>query len=49
MSYYEKLAIWIVLFLGLTIGTSAIIGNYVKATRGNNNQNTIILENINFF
>ena len=30
MHFYEKLLIAIVLFLGVTIGTSGIIGNYVK-------------------
>ncbi len=31
MHFYEKLLIAIVLFLGVTIGTAGIIGNYVKA------------------
>ncbi len=30
MHFYEKLLISIVLFLGVTIGTAGIIGNYVK-------------------
>lgn len=53
MKFYEKLLILIVLFLGVTIGTAAIIGVYAKTV---NNEEiseqqgpSIILENINLF
>lgn len=48
MRFYEKLIILIILFLGITIGTAAIIGVYVKTSSGqeNNADNSIILENI---
>ncbi len=51
MKFYEKLIILIVLFLGVTIGTAAIIGVYARTVSENDNQkdnnNSIILENIN--
>lgn len=48
MRFYEKLIILIILFLGITIGTAAIIGVYVKTSSGqeSNADNSIILENI---
>ena len=53
MKFYEKLIILIILFLGVTIGTAAIIGVYTKTIKENNNHsnnnNSLILENINFF
>ena len=52
MKFYEKLIILIILFLGVTIGTAAIIGVYSKTVRENNpetNENSLILENINLF
>ena len=53
MKFYEKLLILIVLFLGVTIGTAAIIGVYAKTVddkKGAETQgNSIILENINLF
>lgn len=51
MKFYEKLIILIVLFLGVTIGTAAIIGVYTRTVNENDNQNnnSIILENINLF
>ena len=52
MKFYEKLIILIILFLGVTIGTAAIIGVYTKTVKENdkqsNNNNSLILENINF-
>ncbi len=51
LKFYEKLSILLVLFLGVTIGTASIIGNYVGMQNKNNNQqkdNVIILENIPF-
>ena len=53
MKFYEKLIILIILFLGVTIGTAAIIGVYTKTVKesdnqNNNNNNSLILENINF-
>ncbi len=48
LHYYEKILISIIIFLGITIGTAGIIGNYVKVVRGNTpNPNSVILENIN--
>ena len=52
MKFYEKLIILIILFLGVTIGTAAIIGVYSRTVRENNsetNENSLILENINLF
>ncbi len=50
MKYCEKLIILIVLFLGVTIGTAAIIGVYNGRAKNNKpNANTIILENISHF
>lgn len=53
MKFYEKLIILIVLFLGVTIVTAAIIGVYTRTVNENDNQNnnsnSIILENINLF
>lgn len=54
MKFYEKLIILIILFLGVTIGTAAIIGVYTRTvneddSQNNNNNNSIILENINLF
>ncbi len=49
MKFYEKLIILIVLFLGVTIGTAAIIGTYVKTVSSDqktNQQQSIIVENI---
>lgn len=53
MKFYEKLIILIILFLGVTIGTAAIIGVYTKTVKendrqNNSNNNSLILENINF-
>ena len=52
MKFYEKLIILIILFLGVMIGTAAIIGVYTKTVKENdkqsNNNNSLILENINF-
>ncbi len=42
MKFYEKLIILIVLFLGVTIGTAAIIGYYVNDN--NQDNNNIILD-----
>ena len=44
--FYEKLSICIVIFLGVVIATSSIIGIYVKDTRGtkNNYKDSIILD-----
>ena len=53
LHYYEKLIISIVLFLGVTICTAFIVGNYVKVVKGNDNPPTkveggsIVLDNIN--
>lgn len=46
MKFYEKLIILIVLFLGVTIGTAAIIGVYSKTVNQNevNKNNSLILE-----
>lgn len=46
MKFYEKLIILIVLFLGVTIGTAAIIGVYTKTVNQNevNKNNSLILE-----
>ncbi len=46
MKFYEKLFILIVLFLGVTIGTAAIIGVYNKTVNQNtpNKNNSLILE-----
>ena len=55
LKYYEKLAISIVVFLGVVIATAYIIGIYnnrIKANKDANNTNNggnIILENINLF
>ena len=53
MKFYEKLLILIVLFLGVTIGTAAIIGVYTKSVnykeKTESQGNSIILENINLF
>ena len=53
MKFYEKLIILIVLFLGVTIGTAAIIGVYGKTVNSEEKTesqgNSIILENINLF
>lgn len=51
MKFYEKLFILIVLFLGVTIGTAAIIGVYVGTVNDEEEQNkqTIILESIPVF
>lgn len=51
MKFLEKLIILVVLFLGVTIGTAAIIGVYTKTTREQDKKdhNSIILENINLF
>lgn len=51
MKFYEKLLILVVLFLGVTIGTAAIIGVYVGTTNKSNEekQNSIILESIPVF
>ena len=54
MRFYEKLIILIVLFLGVTIGTAAIIGVYAKTANQNENVQddggtSIILENLNLF
>lgn len=53
MKFYEKLIILIVLFLGVTIGTAAIIGVYSKTVKNEEKSeqqgNSIILENINLF
>ena len=38
MKFYEKLIILIVLFLGVTIGTAAIIGVYARTVRENNTE-----------
>jgi len=48
LKYYEKLIIMIVIFLGVTIGTGAIIGQYVKTVNSKKvNPNKIVLETIN--
>ena len=49
MKFLEKLIILVVLFLGVTIGTAAIIGVYTKTVRDKIDNNSIILENINLF
>jgi len=55
LKYYEKLAISIVVFLGVVIATAYIIGIYnnrIKANKDGDNTNNggnIILENINLF
>ena len=53
MRFYEKLIILIILFLGVTIGTAAIIGVYAKTVNSEEKTesqgNSIILENINLF
>ena len=51
MKFYERLIILIVLFLGVIIGTAAIIGVYVGTVEENDehNKNSIILENIPVF
>ena len=51
MIFYERLIILIVLFLGVIIGTAAIIGVYVGTVEENDehNKNSIILENIPVF
>ena len=53
MKFQEKLLILIVLFLGVTIGTAAIIGVYAKTVddkkEAKTQGNSIILENINLF
>ncbi len=48
LHYYEKILIAIIIFLGVTIGTAGIIGNYVKVVRDSKpNPNAVVLENIN--
>ena len=51
MKFFERLIILIVLFLGVTIGTAAIIGVYVGTVEEDeeHNKNSIILENIPVF
>lgn len=54
MKFYEKLIILVILFLGVTIGTAAIIGIYTRTVNEQKEQNnqepengtSIILENI---
>jgi len=49
--FLEKLIILIVLFIGVTIGTSYIVGNYVnqKKAEEQKKNTSLILENINLF
>jgi len=49
--FYEKLVVLIVLFVGITIATGAIIGNYVKQKKEieDKKNNSLILETINLF
>ena len=51
MKFYEKLLILVVLFLGVTIGTAAIIGVYVGTVNkgAEEEKNSIILESIPVF
>ncbi len=47
--FYEKLIILIILFVGVSIFTGAMIGTYVKrnkANTNNNNNNSLILSSI---
>lgn len=46
--YYEKLIISIVIFLGVVIGTSSIVGNYVKQVERNKRvtEDRIIIGNL---
>lgn len=46
--FFERLIILIVLFLGITIATAYIIGNYVGQKKSNEKKNdySIVLENI---
>ena len=51
MKFYEKLIISLVVFVTTTIGTAAIIGNYVRQKREikEREETTITLENVNLF
>ena len=51
IKYYEKLIILMVLFIGVTICTAFIIGNYVNTKKEieNKKNNSLILETINLF
>lgn len=50
LKYHEKLIIMIVIFLGVTIGTGAIIGQYVKVVNQEKARaNKIVLEYIDIF
>ena len=44
MKFYEKLIILIILFLGVTIGTAAIIGVYTRTVNENDSQNQTLAE-----
>lgn len=49
LKYFEKVMIAIVVFIGVVVVTAFIIGTYVNKKNANQNNNSLILENINIF